>query len=96
MKVSRRHRRAERFDADLAVCVLAALDRQLAVLTDIRDTLTAGRPSHPGARWHAAAASVVASRRYAEAVAAALGASASRFSVTDEQDRTTATASATT
>jgi hypothetical protein len=96
MRVSRRHRRAERFDADLAMFVLAALDRQLAVLTEIRDNLSAGRPSRPGARWHAAAASVLASRRYAEAVAAALGASASRFSDTDDQDRTTATASAAT
>lgn len=73
MRVSRRHCRTERFDADLAMFVLAALDRQLAALTEIRDTLTAGRPSHPGARWHAAAASVLASRRYAEAVATALG-----------------------
>ena len=56
--------------------VLAALDRQLAALSEIRATLTAGRPSHPGARWYAAAASVVASRRYADEVTAALQTSA--------------------
>src|SRR6185437_12306755 len=43
MRSSKRHRRTERFDADVAMLVLAALDRQLAVLTEIRNTLTAGR-----------------------------------------------------
>ena len=72
MTVSRRSRQAERPDADLATFVLAALDRQMAALTEIRTTLTAGRTSQPGARWYAAAASVIAARRYAEHVTAAL------------------------
>jgi hypothetical protein len=72
MTVSRRPRQVECPDADLATFVLAALDRQLAALTEIRQTLTAGRPSEPGARWYAAAGSVVAARRYAELVTAAL------------------------
>jgi hypothetical protein len=70
MTVSRRP--SERPDADLATFVLAALDQQLAALTELRKTLTAGRPSHPGANLYAAAASVVAARRYAEHVTAAL------------------------
>jgi len=74
--VSKRLRCVEHPDVDVATFVLAALDRQLAALTEIRTTLTAGRPSHPGARWYAAAASVVASRRYAEDVTAALRTSA--------------------
>src|SRR5262245_41632728 len=72
MKVSRRPQSAERPDADLATFVLAALDRQLAALPEVRQTLTAGRPSQPGARWYAAAASVVAARRYADLVTSAL------------------------
>ncbi len=72
MTVSRRPRHVERPDADVATFVLAALDRQLAALTEIRQTLTAGRASQPGARWYAAVASVVAARRYAEHVTAAL------------------------
>lgn len=72
MTVSRRPRQVEHPDADLATFVLAALDRQLAALTEIRQTLTAGRASQPGARWYAAAASVIATRRYAEHVTAAL------------------------
>jgi hypothetical protein len=70
--MSKRHRCVECPDADLAMFVLAALDRQIAALSEIRASLTAGRPSHPGARWYAAAASVVASRRYADEVTAAL------------------------
>lgn len=72
MTVSRRPRQVECPDADVATFVLAALDRQLAALKELRLTLTAGRASHPGARWWAAAGSVVAARRYADLVTAAL------------------------
>lgn len=53
--------------------MLAALDAHLACLTALRADLASARPTRPGARWYAAAASVVAARRYADVLSGALG-----------------------
>jgi hypothetical protein len=63
-------------DVDVATFVLASLDALLATQTEIRQKLAPGRMSLPGERWHSAAASMVAARRYADDLAVALGAAA--------------------
>ena len=60
-------------EADLSAYVLAAVDEHLAALAAIRRQLVMSRPVEPGARWNAAALSVLSARRYADDVASALG-----------------------
>lgn len=62
----------------MATFVLASLDAQLAAQAEIRRLLVPGRMSLPGQRWHLAAASMVAARRYADDLAVALGAAPRR------------------
>ena len=60
--------------ADVHAFVLARLDAHLAELHQLRQALVMSRPSHPGARFHAAAASATGARRYATDIAQALNA----------------------
>ena len=67
----RRHHRVE-MAPDVHAFVLARLDAQLSELHRLRHELVQPRPSLPGARWQAAAATAIAARRFASDVAAAL------------------------
>lgn len=59
-------------DVDVATFVLTSLDALLAAQTEIRRGLSPGRMSVPAERWHLAAASMAAARRYADELAVAL------------------------
>lgn len=61
-------------DVDVATFVLASLDALLETQAELRRGLTPGRMTVPAERWHLAAASMVAARRYAADLAQALGA----------------------
>jgi hypothetical protein len=52
--------------------VLQRLDAHLAELQRLRNLLAVSRPSRPGARWHAAAATVIGARDYATDIAQVL------------------------
>lgn len=67
-------RREPHPDVDVATFVLASLDALLATQAELRRGLAPGRMTLPAERWHLAAASMVAARRYAAGLAAALGA----------------------
>jgi hypothetical protein len=59
-------------DVDVATFVLASLDALLAAQAEIRRGLGPGRMTLPAERWHLAAASMAAARRYADDLAVAL------------------------
>jgi hypothetical protein len=59
-------------DVDLATFVLASVDALLAAQAEIRRGLSPGRMIRPAERWHLAAGSMAAARRYADDLAAAL------------------------
>jgi hypothetical protein len=60
----------------VATFVLASLDALLAAQAEVRRKLAPGRMTLPAERWHLAAASMAAARRYADDLAGALGAAA--------------------
>lgn len=72
--VEKHEQRGPHPDVDVATFVLASLDGLLLAQADIRRRLAPGRMAMPAERWHLAAASMVAARRYASELAAALSA----------------------
>jgi hypothetical protein len=69
-------------DVDVATFVLTSLDALLATQAELRRGLTPGRMIAPAERWHLAAASMVAARKYAADLAVALSATRDDISPT--------------